>query len=203
MTQELLKILITWAPTLLFILVLIFYFLVGVIRGLRKSVIFLIHATFSLVVCAVIFFSIVNSEYMDQIMVTLINYIMNLFGTSVQDLLGCSKEILSLKEMVLDLVLRNTSSEHIFYYIVIDAGVYLSTIIEMIYRIILFVALGILHLIMVFLLSIIYHIFYPVRRRVKRQKIAFENGDASSPYKKRRIMGGLVGVFRGIVVNVF
>ena len=113
MSQELIKSLIIWGPTLLFLLVLGFYFLVGVLRGLRKSVILLIHATASMIVCIIIFFSIVNSENIDQTMVSLINYILNIFGTSVQNILGASEELTSVKDIALDLLLKTTSEENV------------------------------------------------------------------------------------------
>ena len=37
MSEELIKSLIMWGPTLLMVLSLLFYFLVGIIRGLRKN----------------------------------------------------------------------------------------------------------------------------------------------------------------------
>lgn len=203
MSQELIKSLIVWGPTLLFLLVLGFYFLVGVIRGLRKSVILLIHATASMTICIIIFFSIVNSENIDQTMVSLINYILNMFGTSIQSILGVSEELTSVKDIILEMLLSSMSQEEVFYYVIVDAGAYLSALIELIYRMVLFIVLGVLHLLLVGFLNIIYHIFYPVRRKARRQKKAFENGDASSPYKKRRLMGGLVGVARGLISSVF
>ena len=181
MSQELIKSLIVWGPTLLFLLVLGFYFLVGVIRGLRKSVILLIHATASMTICIIIFFCIVNSENIDQTMVSLINYILNMFGTSIQSILGVSEELTSVKDIILEMILSNMSQEEVFYYVIVDAGAYLSALIELIYRMVLFIVLGVLHLLLVGFLNIIYHIFYPVRRKARRQKKAFENGDASSP----------------------
>lgn len=203
MSQELIKSLIVWGPTILFLLVLGFYFLVGVLRGLRKSVILLIHATASMTICIIIFFSIVNSESIDQTMVGLINYILNMFGTSVQQIIGVSEELTSVKDIILELILSSMTEEEVFYYVIVDAGAYISALIELVYRMVLFIVLGIFHLFLVGLLNIIYHIFYPVRRKVRRQKKAFENGDASSPYKKRRLMGGVVGVCRGLISSVF
>ena len=164
MSQELLQNLIIWAPTLLFALSLLFYFLVGIIRGLRKSVILLIHATVSIAICATIFFLIVKSENVDATMVNIVNYILGFFDMSVQGLLGVSEELGTARDIILDFVLNNMSSEEVFYYVIVDAGAYISTIVELIYRMVLFLVLGVFHFILVGFLNLIYTIFYPVRR---------------------------------------
>ena len=103
MTKEFIESLIIWGPTILFALSLGFYFLAGVLRGLRKSVIFLIHTTASMALFVILFFSIVNSENVDVTMVNIVNYVMNLFGTSVQNVLGVSEEPVAINtRMVLE-----------------------------------------------------------------------------------------------------
>ena len=129
MSEDLLKILIAWAPTFLFILSLLFYFVVGVIRGLRKSVIFLIHASISIAICAGIFFAITNSKDIDVTMVSLVNYVLSFFDMSVQGLLGVSEELKSVKDIILDILLSNMSSEEVFYYVIVDSGAYISTLV--------------------------------------------------------------------------
>ena len=203
MSEDLLKILIAWAPTFLFILSLLFYFVVGVIRGLRKSVIFLIHAGISIAICAGIFFAITNSKDIDVTMVSLVNYILSFFDMSVQGLLGVSEELKSVKDIILDILLSNMSSEEVFYYVIVDSGAYISTLVEMIYRIALFIVLFILHIFIMGFLKLTYVIFYPVRRRARRINKAYERGEADSPYQKKRLAGGLVNIGRGLIVNIF
>lgn len=204
MSEELIKSLIIWAPTLLFVLSLLFYFLVGLIRGFRKSVILLIHAAVSLGICATIFFLIVNSENMDVTMVSIVNYVLDSFGmSSVQGMLGVSEELNSAKDIAVHFILNGMSNEEVFYYVIVDAGAYISTIAELLYRMVLFIVLFILHIFMVGFLNLIYTIFYPVRRRAKRINKAYERGEVAQPYQKRRLAGGFVGIGRGLVVNVF
>ena len=203
MSEELLKSLIIWAPTLLMVLSLLFYFLVGIIRGFRKSVILLIHAAVSIGICATIFFLIVKSENIDATMVNIANYILGFFNMSVQGLLGVSEELGTIKDIILDFVLNNMSNEEVFYYVVVDAGAYISTLVEMIYRIVLFIILFVFHIFMMGFLHFIYTIFYPVRRRARRINKAYERGEVAQPYQKRRLAGGFVGVGRGLIVNVF
>lgn len=203
MSEELLKSLIIWAPTLLMVLSLLFYFLVGIIRGFRKSVILLIHAAVSIGICATIFFLIVKSENIDATMVNIANYILGFFNMSVQGLLGVSEELGTIKDIILDFVLNNMSNEEVFYYVVIDAGAYISTLVEMIYRIVLFIILFVFHIFMMGFLHFIYTIFYPVRRRARRINKAYERGEVAQPYQKRCLAGGFVGVGRGLIVNVF
>ena len=203
MSEELLKSLIIWAPTLLMVLSLLFYFLVGIIRGFRKSVILLIHAAVSIGICATIFFLIVKSENIDATMVNIANYILGFFNMSVQGLLGVSEELGTIKDIILDFVLNNMSNEEVFYYVVVDAGAYISTLVEMIYRIVLFIILFVFHIFMMGFLHFIYTIFYPVRRRARRINKAYERGEVAQPYQKRRLAGGFVGIGRGLIVNVF
>ena len=203
MSEELIKSLIIWAPTILFVLSLLFYFLVGIIRGLRKSVILLIHATVSLGICATIFFLIVRSENMDETMVSIVNYVLQYLGTSIQKILGVSEELGSAKDIILDFVLSNMTGEELYYYVIVDAGAYISTLVELIYRMALFIILGILHLFLMGFLNFIYMIFYPVRRKVRKVNKAFERGEVAQPYQRRRLAGGFVGMGRGLVVNIF
>ena len=203
MNHEIIQKLIPWIPTMLFALSLLFYFLMGLIRGFRKSVIFFIHATISFAICLIIFFSIVNSEDVDKTMFSLVNAVMKPFGMSITDVVGGSSEVESLRELLLYFVKSNMGEEELIYYLLVDTSGYISALVEMLYRISLSIVLSILYILIIFILTIIYHIFYPVRRKARRFKKYYENGDVSEPYRKRRLMGGFVGMFRGIIVNIF
>ena len=88
------------------------------------------------------------------------------------------------------------------YHLITDNGAYIATIIEMVYRILLGIILSVVYFVLLTILKLIYAIFYPVRRTIKKHNAKFKRGELPYPYKKRRLLGGLVGGFRGIVLSV-
>ena len=122
---------IKWLPTVLFVLGVFFMFLVGLCRGLRKSVILFIHMIRAFVLCLGVFLFIVNKPDMDEFIVSIVNEILANFNLSIQELLSVDEKYKTLHEMLLYLVKSSMSQDELIYHIVNDNGAYILTIVEM------------------------------------------------------------------------
>lgn len=193
---------ITWLPTVLFLFGVLFAILVGLARGFRKSVILFIHMVVAAGLCLAVFLFIVNRPDMDGMIVSLVNQILGKFGYSIQELLSVSSSNTTLHSMLLEMIKSNMSQDEIIYHIVNDNGAYIATIVEMAYRLVLFFGLSIVYTILLIIMKFIYWIFYPVSRKIKKHNKAFKEGKVSEPYHRRRLLGGLVGGIRGIMVSL-
>ena len=131
MRHDIIQNLIPWIPTMCFFLSLLGYFLMGIIRGFRKSVIFFIHAGISFAICLIIFFSIVNSENVDKTMYSLVNGGLKLAGTSIPGLLGKPNvEFESLRDLLGYLIRSSMGEEALIYYLFIDTSGYIFAVVE-------------------------------------------------------------------------
>ncbi len=202
MPKELLELLIRWSPTILFVLIILSAFLLGIIRGFRKSAILFIHMLVIGSICIGVYIWLVQSPQLDEKIVSLVNGVLRSFGQSLQGIFNVSSDCTTLHEMLMELVLGKLSPNQIVYYVVLDNGAYIQTLVNFLYHIVLFVFMILIYLLLIFIMYLIYLLFYPVRRKVKRQEIRFQQGLVSHPYRKRRLLGGAVGAFRGVIIAV-
>lgn len=198
MTENVLKLLIGWAPTILFALIILIGIIVGVVRGLRKSLILFFHMLAVGALCIGFYIWLFNQPNMDQMMVKATNTVLGWFNMNLQSLLGVDSSLVTMKDIILEKVLSLMSDQQLLETILIaENTVYIATLVEMLYRIILFIVVGVLFYLILGLLYLIYLIFYPVRRKVKKYNKRFRLGEVPHPYKKRRLLGGLIGFVRG------
>ncbi len=195
---------IIWGPTLLFIFMLIIGFLIGIMRGFRKSLILFFHMLGAFTICLTIYLILVNNATIDYSLVSFSNkWISKFSDNTLQGLLQVDESISSLREILLQKVVSSMSEEDLMYYLVVDNAAYIYAIAEMIYRTILFVLIAMLYFYVIFILYIIYLIAYPVRRKAKKVNLQFQKGEIDHPYRKKRLLGGAVGVGRALIVGVF
>lgn len=193
---DMINMIIAWAPTLLFLLIVLFSFLVGLIRGFRKSLILLIQALCAATVCLVLFFLCTRSEKMDATLLVILNNILGGEG-AFQELLSVSSECSTIKEVLIEYIPSAVDMGEGMTLVIKENGQYLLTIVNLVYNIAFALVFSIVYLVLVFLLYIIYLIFYPQRRykrKIKRSK--------DKVYKKKALFGGLVGAGRGLVVGL-
>ncbi len=191
-------------PTLLFILMLISGFLIGMIRGFRKSLILFFHMLGAFTICLIIYLILVNNDSIDYSLVSFMNnWITKFSENTLQGLLNVDEGVSSLREILLQKVISTMSEEDLMYYLVVDNAAYIYAIVEMIYRVILFILVAMLYLDIIFILYIIYFFAYPVRRRARKVNHQFQKGEISHPYRHKRLLGGAVGVGRALIVGVF
>ena len=103
--EELIKILIPWAPTIILVVALLWALISGLIRGFRKSLILFIHMLVIGGLCLGAFIYITSDPAMDEKIVGYANQILVNFDMSVQGLLGVDSSYTNLHQMVMDLIL--------------------------------------------------------------------------------------------------
>ena len=177
MSESMLRFLIVWGPTFLFILIVLFGFIVGLIRGFRKSFILFIQMLVAFVICLTVFLCLVRSPNFDQTLVNTSNRILSKFNNSLQGVIGVDEAYHTLHEMLLAKIVMGMDEQSIMYYLVLDNAAYIYTIVDMAYRLILFILVSILYSLLVFLFYLIYLIAYPVRRKIKRHNRKFAIGE--------------------------
>ena len=183
-------------PIILFLLFVLSGFIWGLIRGFRKSLILFIQALVAASICLIIFYVAVNNSKVDAYVYSTTSKMVNF-----NDLIGTSTEYSSMREVLVDLILKNQSYGDGFRMIVEENGAYLDTLVNLSYRIILFIILLILFFILVFIFYIIYLIAYPERRRKAKLNAKERKGEGQG-YKKHVLLGGLIGAIRGAFVAV-
>ena len=203
MSPDMIRNLVIWVPTGLFILTILLGFLVGVIRGFRKSLILFIHAIIIFIGLAIAYSIIVNSASSDKGTFDTINSILaSTAHTSLQKLTNTSESCASLKDVIAELIVKNAGEGEGYALVIADNGEYLATLVNLVYHLVFFILFYILYFILLFLMFIIYLIAYPERRYKKKKNKRYENLETKFPYNKHALLGGVVGLVRGFIVAV-
>ena len=196
MNMSILENLIAYVPIGMFALAVLWAFIVGLIRGFRKSLILFIQALIAATICIIIFYVLVNNPNTDawvyKISSNWVNY---------NKLLETNTEYSSMKEVIVDYIITKQSYGDGMRLIIRDNGAYLDTLVNLVYRIVLFIPLIIVFFVLDFIFYLIYLIFYPERRRVRKIRKEFRENNRAA-YKKHSGLGGLVGAIRGAVVGI-
>ena len=195
--EGLIKFCIAWLPTIFFLIIVISSTLIGIRRGLRKSLIFALHAVIAAGICLGAFFFCVNSTAVDKGLLNLINVFMGTNG--LQNRLGVSVDCETLREVLMELFDDYTAKWGEFGILLGNNSAYVLALVNMAYRLVFAFIFFLVYKILVFLLYIIYLIFYPERRYKRNRNIRFAMNKTDSSYKKHPVGGGCVGAVRGIV----
>ncbi|MDE5714720.1 MAG: hypothetical protein K2I42_01155, partial [Anaeroplasmataceae bacterium] len=207
--------LISWGPTFLFLFIVFNGFIWGLIRGFRKTTILFIHMLVIGIICLIFFLTFLNGKNFDTQITSIANSTLHIFGKDLVEVLDIDEATLAsgkailgiegnptLKEMLAIFLASQSSSDTITYYLILEDAPYIFAIVEMIVRILVAFGIFIIYFLLIFLFYLIYLIFYPVRRKVKACEKEFQKGERSTPYKKRRLLGGCVGIVRSLVMGV-
>ena len=189
---------IKFGPTVLFLVVILFSALVGLIRGFRKSLILAIHALCCATLCIVLFFVFTRSEAADGMLLRLINNIMGGEG-ALEHALGLNYQCETVKDALVQAVPGLLNSGEAISVVIKENGAYLYTLVDLIYNIVFALVLWIVYYLLVFLMYIIYLIFYSERKYKKKKNRAFRDNKTDKTYKKHALLGSLVGLSRGLV----
>lgn len=192
--NNIIEIVVRWAPTIMFAATLFIAALVGLIRGLRKSVILLIHAAVAATLCIVAFFILTKSEKVDEMILTIINQIMG-HPTALQVELGVSTSLTSLREVIMEFIPTQLDAGDSFVILFEENKEYLLTLVDVVYNLVFAILLYVVYLVLLFVLYIVYFLFYPQRRYKRKKK-------KEGTYKKRALLGSAVGFARGLVAGV-
>ncbi len=193
--------LITYLPTIIFVVIVVLWALRGMLKGFRKSTIQLIYMLIAMGLACLVFYIFTNDEgkliysicgaNVDELLgVSMPNDYNSLFGTSVQ-----ASDITivdSLSVYVFNIIanrLDGTANVPIEYY------QFVEVIAVILLRVAVFIVAFLCYFVFKFILWIFYLIFFREGRH--KRKLLRRN----LRYRKRRLFGGLVGAVRGLIVG--
>lgn len=200
--HSLIQYLVWWVPTVLFVLTLLLSFIIGFNRGFRKSLILFINAFISLIICLTIFLIFVNIKETDTFLLNISNTILG-NEYALQDFFGVSHSCESFREILIEAIPKNMNYFDGLSLILKDNGQYLSTLVDLSYRLVFGLLVYILYHIFLLIGYIIYLIFFKESKYKKRINKELIYGESMSGYHKRKLGGGFVGLSRGFVRGLF
>lgn len=196
----LVDVLVRWAPTILFTVIILLTTLIGSLRGLRKSLILLLHEVIIGIVCITVFFVCVNLPAVDEFMLNLVDWFMGGSG-ALQDAVGVTQPCTGLKEVFviwLPQLLKDTGISVMLQ----ESSAYIYTLADMCYHIAFAVILIVVDLILDFILYIIYHCCYSERKYKKKIQQKYAENKVDRRYLKHPVGGAVVGVGRGLAIGL-
>lgn len=193
-----LKTLLILVPTILFVLIILWAFLLGLARGLRKSVILLIQATVAFLIALIFYLIVVNNPQSDEAIVGITNTFMGQGG--LQRSLGVAAENNTLTSIITELIITKVNYGEGLTLALQENANYLATLVSLAYHLVFFFIALLVYDILLFLFYLIYVIFYPERRHKAKKEAKELELNSDYKYKKRSLWGGLVGFGRGLVV---
>ena len=193
-----LQTLLALIPTILFILIILWGFLLGLARGLRKSIILLIQAAVAFIIALVFYLIMVNLPQADKMVVDVTNTFMGQNG--LQNTLQVSTTNETLTDIITELIISKVNYGEGMTLALQENANYLATLVNLAYHLVFFFISLLLYDILLFLFYLIYVLFYPERRHRRKKESKEVELNSEYKYQKRSLWGGLVGFLRGFVV---
>lgn len=193
---------IAWFPTIFFMLIVVLSTLIGIQRGLRKSLILTLHAVISAAICLGLFFFCVTSSTVDKLILDGANLIIGLLGKgSLQSVVGVSSECKTLREVLMELFNSYAVQWGDFGILLGGSSAYVLTLVNMVYRLVFSVIFFFVYEIMLFVLYLLYLAFYSEKKYKRNKNIRFAMNTSDRSYNKHPVGGGCVGLVRGLVTG--
>ncbi len=189
-----LPLVITYVPTLVFILIIVIYTFLGYARGLRKSVTFLIYSLISLILMVILYAVLTNTDFFNYKFVSIINNINGPYW--LQNSLGVNINRDNLTDILTEYVLKN--SEQSILEIALYSHAYIVALVQALIRLIVAICLLIIFFILKIFNYILYLIFNKESRRIKKINARYAEGLEPYPYRYKRGYGLALGMIRGL-----
>ncbi len=186
---------IKYVPTILFFLIILIRFLIGFHRGFRKSGILLFNSFLALSIVVILFVLLSREQFFNKDSVKIINTIMG--ENYLQNKLEVSLDRKTLTDILIEYWLKNNDVN--ISDVLIDSGAYVTALAQAVLKVVLAIVLFILYIIIVLIFRIIYYIFFNTRKKKKKINKDFMNFKEPHSYQKQRLLGGLIGMFRGLI----
>ena len=198
---QLIEFAIIYLPTILFLFVVSISILLSALRGIRKTSIFLLHGVIAFTICIILFIALVDLKEVDAFILKTVNSIAG-NESYMQNLFGSSSDCQTFREIFIEFIPKTLNFMDGLALIARENGKYLSSLVDVAYRLAFGIVLYFLYWILKFLMWIIYIIFFNERKYIRKREIKYENGLVDSPYRKRRILSSFIGLGRGLVVSL-
>ena len=196
---DLVTFLVKWVPTVLFTATVLLSTLIGLKRGLRKSLILLVHEVVIAAACITAYAVLVKLPAVDGFVLKLVDFFMGGDG-SLASALGVSTHCGGIKEVFVEWLPTVIKGD--FAILLGESKAYIYTLADLLYHVAFALVLYILFLVLDFIMYIIYLCFYSERKyREKIQKRYVEN-QVDRRYSKHHTGGGVVGLVRGVAIGL-
>ena len=206
MSPDMINLLIIVIPTVIFGLLLGFGIIFGIIRGFRKSLILGIQALVAFAIVFVFFMVFIFADPDGKKIVSATNgiagngWLQSTIASATNKTVSTST--VSLKEILMELIPQFMDFKDAIQSVIVENGAYVMTLVNFIIRFVYAIISLIIYLLLVFIFYIIYVIFYPERRHKRRVERKYERLERDKPYKKRRLLGLLIGTIRGLISSL-
>ena len=189
--------LIGYLPTIMFALMVVSAILVASIRGIRKTRISIIHSLIAFSICLTLFLLLVDNKNVDAFILNVTNSIVGPNG--MQRMFGVSENCQSFREIFIEFIPKQMNFVDGLSIILKENGKYLSSLVDVAYRLTFGIVLYVLFWVLKFILWIIYLIFYNEKKYIRKREAKYENGIVDTPYRKKRLLSAFVGCGRGVL----
>ncbi|MCM1437719.1 MAG: hypothetical protein NC131_00710 [Roseburia sp.] len=191
--------LVKWVPTVLFTATVLIATLIGVKRGLRKSLILLAHEVGLAALCITAYAVLVNLPAVDGFTLKLVNFFMGGSG-SLQRSLGVTAQCSGIKEVFVEWLPTVLSGD--INIMLSESKAYIFTLADLIYHVAFALVLFILYLLLDFIMYIIYLCCYSERKYKKKIEQKYSENKVDRRYSKHHVGGGVVGLVRGLAIGL-
>lgn len=196
---DLVAFLVKWVPTVLFTVTVLLATLLGVLRGLRKSLILLAHEAGIAVVCIIAYAVLINIPAVDGFVLKVVNFFMGGSG-SLEKALGVGAECKSIRQVFVEWLPTVIKGD--FSIMLGESKAYIFTLADLMYHVAFALLLYIVFLIFDFILYIIYHCCYSERKYKAAIAQKYTENKVDRRYSKHCVGGGVVGLVRGVAIGL-
>ena len=170
---KLIDFIVNWGPTLLFLAILAFGFLVGFVRGRRKSRLSLLHKIISASIAIAIFIIFTNFDFFN------------------------------VKPMLKDIIIEAAgNSDKALGIALSDNFAYILAYVNLAYNLVFSVVACVIYWLFRIIFFFNYLLFYPNWRYKQKQNKKLNNNQAESIYKKKRLRGAFTGLIWSFFVGI-
>ena len=199
-TLKLITFLVKWVPTVLFAFTVVFATLFGALWGLRKSLIFLLHAVVTGALCIILYVVLINVKEVDGFLLKVVDFFMGGEG-SLCHTLGVNAECAGLKDVFVEW-LPTIIPDSTIGTMLGDSRAYVYTLADLICHVAFMVVLYVLYIILNIILYIIYHCFYSERKYKEKITQKYLDNKVDRRYSRHTLGGSVVGLVRGVTTGL-
>lgn len=190
---------VKWVPTVLFTVTVLVSTLIGLKRGLRKSLILLTHEVVIAAVCIIAYAVLVKLSAVDSFVLKLADFFMGGKG-SLAALLGVKTDCHGIKEVFVEWLPTVINGD--FGIMLGESKAYIYTLADLLYHVVFALVLYIVFLILDFIMYIVYHCCYSERKYKKKTEQKYVENKVDRRYSKHHTGGGVVGLVRGVAIGL-
>lgn len=196
---EFVAFLVKWVPTLLFTLTVLFTTLVGVLRGLRKSLILLTHEVCIAALCIILYVILIKMPEVDVFMLKIVDMLFGGKGAFAAAL-GVKAQCKGLKDVFVEWLPTVLNGD--FAILLGESKAYIYTLTDLIYHVAFALVLYVLFMVLDFIMYLIYLFCYSELKYKRRIKKEYAENKVDRRYTKHRLGGGVVGLVRGVTIGL-